>query len=118
MANKGNPLILLAKTLLLGFFLLCFSVGVFAHYPILDCNASSNGTIPKRVTCEASFSNLAKAPNVLMEVYSEEDEIVATGKTNTESIFVFPEPEGVYFIIMDAGPGHVLEISDEEVTKL
>jgi len=89
-----------------------------AHYPILNCTVGNNEKAPHQVRCEASFSNRAKAPNVIMEVYSEDDEVISEGHTDNDSIYTFDRPEGVYFIIMDAGPGHVLEISDEEVVEI
>ncbi|MCH2159924.1 MAG: hypothetical protein MK096_14245 [Oleiphilaceae bacterium] len=94
------------------------SAKAFAHYPILNCKLGSNPESPSEVVCEASFSNLAKAPNVIMEVYSEDDELISEGHTDDNSIYTFERPDGVYFIIMDAGPGHVLEISDEEVVEI
>ncbi|WP_194435622.1 hypothetical protein [Vibrio fluminensis] len=99
----------------IGLAVVSASNSVFAHYPILDCKADSQKQL---VICEASFSNRATAPNVIMEVFSEDDEVVASGQTDQQSMFEFPLPEGIYFILMDAGPGHVLEISNDEVTLL
>lgn len=85
-----------------------------AHYPILNCHVSDAST-PSQIICEAGFSDRSKAPNVLMEVFSEDDELLVKGKTSDTAMFEFERPEGDFFIIMDAGPGHVLEISNEEV---
>lgn len=98
---------------LITFSLMLFNHFANAHYPILDCTTSS-----KEVTCEASFSDKSKAPGVVMEVFSEDDEVIAKGRTDDESKYKFSRPDGVYFIIMDAGPGHVLEISDEDVQEI
>jgi hypothetical protein len=89
-----------------------------AHYPILDCQymKTKNSAI-ENVICEASFSDRSKAPNIVMEIVSEDDEILAKGRTNSVAKYQFSRPEGIFFIIMDAGPGHVLEISDEEVNE-
>ena len=81
-----------------------------AHYPILNCTVTSG-----QVECEAGFSDRSKAPDVLMEVFSEEDDILHSGRTDAASMYRFALPEGVFFVIMDAGPGHVLEISSDEI---
>ncbi|MEM7564037.1 MAG: hypothetical protein AAF353_13450 [Pseudomonadota bacterium] len=94
--------------------LLGVSGQVFGHYPILDCNVSgADGS--RQVICEASFSDRSKAPDVIMEVFSEDDEMIFSGRTDAASNYRFDLPDGVFFIIMDAGPGHVLEISSDEV---
>jgi len=95
---------------LLLLFVFCGSAQ--AHYPVLNCKMD---TSVKQVICEAGFSDRSKAPNVVMEVFSEDDEQVAKGHTDDNAMYRFSPPSGAYFIIMDAGPGHVLEISDEEV---
>lgn len=92
------------------------SSSVLAHYPVLDCkHTDSSGE--DMVVCEAGFSNRSKAPNVIMEVFSEDDDVLVSGTTDDNAMFEFVEPEGGYFIFMDAGPGHILEISNEEVTR-
>mgnify|MGYP000628020969 CR=1 FL=1 len=87
----------------------------YAHYPLLDCRFSDKDS--SQVFCSAGFSDGSKAPNVLMEVFSEDDEVVAQGRTNDRALFDFSRPDGAFFIIMDAGPGHVIEIPDEEVLQ-
>lgn len=89
-----------------------------AHYPVLNCAIEKNKSNVEEVSCEASFSDRSRAPNVIMEVFSEDDEQLAKGRTNENSIYRFNRPKGAYFIIMDAGPGHVLEISDEDVNGI
>lgn len=89
---------------------LLFCTSAAAHYPILDCNVEA-----EHVACEASFSDRSKAPDVVIEVYSEDDEVLSSGLTNADSRYQFELPEGIFFIIMDAGPGHVIEISSDEV---
>ncbi len=88
----------------------------FAHYPILTCSVQQTNE-KKVVICEASFSNRAKAPNVIMEIFSDEDEVLASGTTDDQAMYQFPLPDSDYFILMDAGPGHVLEISNDEVSN-
>ncbi|GAA3925060.1 hypothetical protein [Litoribacillus peritrichatus] len=87
-----------------------------AHYPLLNCEFTENEqSATEQVFCDAGFSDGTKAPNVVMEVFSEDDETLVSGHTDATAKFQFDRPEGVFFIIMDAGPGHVIEISDEEV---
>lgn len=101
----------------IGVCLLLFSGLSLAHYPILSCSVVNQNS-QEHVVCEASFSNRATAPGVIMEIFSEDDEVISSGLTDTNSLYQFPLPEGDFFILMDAGPGHVLEISNDEVTHL
>lgn len=87
----------------------------YAHYPLLDCRFGVESS--EQVYCDAGFSDGSKAPNVIMEVFSEDDEVVAQGRTNDQALFDFRRPAGAFFIIMDAGPGHVIEISNDEVLQ-
>ncbi|OUS25856.1 hypothetical protein A9Q99_20485 [Gammaproteobacteria bacterium 45_16_T64] len=98
--------------------LLLMSSLSWAHYPVLNCHLSQNPTSGDTVICSASFSDKSLAPNVVIEVYSEDDEVVSQGRTNDDSSYRFNRPQGAFFILMDAGPGHALEISNEEVTGL
>jgi len=104
------------KQIILAFSSLMACQQAAAHYPILDCvfttDVASSADI---VRCEASFSDRSKAPNVIMEVFSEDDEVLSKGHTDETAMYQFDRPEGAFFVIMDAGPGHVLEISDEDV---
>lgn len=109
-------MLLRLKYIALGSALL-FSSASFAHYPVLSCQHISNAGASDTVRCEASFSNRAKAPNVIMEVYSEDDDVLASGYTDDNAIYEFEAPDNGYFILMDAGPGHVLEISNDEVVN-
>ena len=87
-----------------------------AHYPLLSCEfTESDQSSAAQVFCDAGLSDGPKAPNVDMEVFSEDDETLVSGHTDDLAKFQFERPEGIFFIIMDAGPGHVIEISDEEV---
>jgi len=106
------------KKTFFGAAIITLSNTVLAHYPILDCHYSKTpNEAHEQVTCEASFSDRSKAPNVVIEIVSEDDEILVKGLTNATAKYQFSRPDGSFFIIMDAGPGHVLEISDEEVNE-
>ncbi|MEM9605194.1 MAG: hypothetical protein AAGA11_20190 [Pseudomonadota bacterium] len=92
-------------------------MSALAHYPILSCTSvDSSGVL--QVACEAGFSDRSKAPDVIMEVISEDDDLLVEGRTDADARFRFNRPEGVFFIIMDAGPGHVLEIASDEIEGL
>lgn len=87
-----------------------------AHYPILHCHFINNDN-QSLVECSAGFSDRSIAANVVMEVYSENDELISAGKTDEAAIYRFEPSSEIFFIIMDAGPGHVIEISDEDVVR-
>ncbi|MEM7206803.1 MAG: hypothetical protein AAF434_03170 [Pseudomonadota bacterium] len=91
---------------------LTLSLPVAAHTPVLNCQLDESAS---NVVCQAGFSDSSTAPNIVMEVYSEDDDMLHAGRTDESSIYTFARPDGIFFIIMDAGPGHVIEISSDEV---
>lgn len=106
------------KTLATLITMLTVSSVSYGHYPLLDCQYTTDQqTESEVVLCEAGFSDRSKAPNVVMEVFSEDDEVLAQGHTDDKAMYQFDRPEGAFFVIMDAGPGHVLEISDEDIIE-
>jgi hypothetical protein len=104
--------------LLIVIALTAIASNALAHYPLLDCQFLEDAETKKEIVkCEAGFSDRSKAPNVLMEVFSEDDEVLSKGHTDDSAMYQFDRPDGAFFVIMDAGPGHVLEISDEDIVE-
>jgi len=95
-----------------GVIILCalISAPVMAHSIFLDC-----GTKEELVECKVSFSDGSKAENTPFEVISYDDELLIQGKTDTASSFSFNTPDQEYYILLDAGPGHVLELDMQDI---
>lgn len=90
---------------------LCMVAGnLSAHSIFVDCKDRAEA-----VTCQASFSDGSSAENLPFEVISYEDEPLLAGNTDSASAFVFARPQSEFYILLDAGPGHVVEVDMEEI---
>lgn len=88
-----------------GALLMLISCSAAAHSIFLECeNAGEN------INCKGSFSDGSVASDLPFEVISYEDELLLSGRSDDRSSFSFPAPAGEYFILLDAGPGHVIEL--------
>lgn len=81
-----------------------------AHSIFLDC-ANTAG----QVECKGSFSDGSSASDFPFEVISYEDELLVAGQSDGNSQFDFPLPEQDYYILLDGGPGHVVEVDMQDV---
>lgn len=82
----------------------------FAHSIFLDCKANDS-----EVECKGSFSDGSAADNLPVEVISYDDELIVQGKTDSEASFTFTSPNQDFYILMDAGPGHVVEVDMQDI---
>ena len=101
------------------FFLIClvsaifFIPQVFAHTPLCFCEDNGDGTI----TCEGGFSDGSSGAGVKMKVVDAGGNVLIEGKMDEDSEFTFKKPEGDYTVILDAGPGHEVEVPGSEITE-
>lgn len=77
----------------------------FAHSIFLNCSTAN-----EQIECKGSFSDGSAASDFPFEVISYEDELLVKGQTDKDSAFSFPTPDQDYYILLDAGPGHVIEL--------
>lgn len=86
------------------------SLPATAHSIFLNCEA-----LAETVECKGSFSDGSSADNIPFEVISYEDEMLSAGRTDPDATFNFNTPDQDYYILLDAGPGHVLELDMTDV---
>lgn len=82
-----------------------------AHYPVCACTMKDAST----VRCEGGFSDGTPAPGVPVEVIAYDEQVIVRGVTDETSGFEFARPSGEFFVLFDAGPGHVVEIDHPEI---
>ncbi len=82
-----------------------------AHTPLCSCWENGDGT----VICEGGFSDGSSAAGVSVRVVNKEGEVLAKGRMDDTGTFGFEKPEGPYKVILDAGPGHKVEVSGEDI---
>lgn len=103
------------KLIVFGIFMLAavFPTQVLAHTPLCSCYEGGDGT----VICEGGFSDGSSAAGVEVRVVDEDGDVLTRGKMDEFSEFVFDKPEGPYKVILDAGPGHEVEIKGEKISE-
>jgi len=76
-----------------------------AHTIYLECNETG-----AQIDCKGGYSDGSAVSNTPVEVLSYDEELLIAGNTDADSRFSFARPEQDFFILMDAGPGHVVEL--------
>jgi hypothetical protein len=90
---------------------LAFATPVFAHNPFCACEKVDDATI----RCQGGFSDGASAEGVKLDVISYGEEVLLPGKFGSDSVVEFKKPEGEFYILFDAGPGHVVEVDHLDI---
>ncbi|QLF94525.1 hypothetical protein HW090_15500 [Pseudomonas sp. ABC1] len=104
--NKSN---LAAGALAL---LLCATAGsAFAHNPVCQCSEEGDD-----IVCTGGFSDGSGAPGVTMDVIDYDENILVPGKLSDDSTLRFKRPDGEFYVLFDAGPGHVVEIDHTDIS--
>ncbi len=84
-----------------------------AHSPIFDCFDNGDGTI----MCQGGFSDGSSASGVKVSVKNAAGEVVETLTLDSNSELTMKKPEGKYAMELDAGEGHKIEISSENIVE-
>ncbi|MEI2414585.1 hypothetical protein V8Z80_00215 [Orrella sp. JC864] len=95
----------LAAVLVLG------ATAAHAHNPVAECKSAG----PDQVQCTGGFSDGSGAPGVTLDVISYDEQILVPGKLDERSSITFKRPEGEFYVLFDAGPGHVVEIDHADI---
>ncbi|MBK4217126.1 hypothetical protein JJJ17_14435 [Paracoccus caeni] len=81
-----------------------------AHYPFCTCEAHGADVI-----CTGGFSDGTSAEGVKLDVISYEEDVLIPAKFDASSKYSFQKPEGEFYILFDAGPGHIVEVDWQDV---
>ncbi len=92
---------------------LTFTTAAWAHNPIAECKAVDEQT----VECEGGFSDGSKAAGVTLDVVSYDEKVLIPGKLDNSSKLRFKRPDGDFYVLFDADPGHVVEIDQAEIEE-
>ena len=90
-----------------------FGSTAVAHTPLFSCYDNGDGT----VLCEGGFSDGSSAANVAMIVKDSSGNVIIEGKMDANSEFEFTKPDGPYSVLFDAGEGHQIEISGDDIVE-
>ncbi|HEX8592484.1 MAG TPA: hypothetical protein VF682_04255 [Pseudomonas sp.] len=94
-------------------FAVLVGLGSSAHAHGLVCNCEE---LPDRlVRCTGGFSSGDGVPNVTVDVIDYNERILIPGKFGADSTFTFKRPSGEFYVLMDVGAGHVLEVDHQQI---
>lgn len=103
----------MTRTLRTSLLVLCAGLSpvAMAHNPICECEPAEG----EEIVCTGGFSDGSGAPGVTLDVISYEEEVLVPGKLGEDSKLRFKRPNGEFYVLFDAGPGHVVEIDHTEI---
>lgn len=102
---------LTARTRLLPLLLLSAGNQALAHNPMCECKPIEG----EQIECIGGFSDGSGAPGVTLDVIGYNEEILVPGKLGENSKITFKRPEGEFYVLFDAGPGHIVEIDHADI---
>ena len=81
-----------------------------AHIPIAKCWVEA-----KDIICEGGESDGHPLPDALVEVLAYDEQPLFSGKLDDHSRIRFPRPAGEFYVLLDGGPGQVIEIDWKDI---
>ena len=82
-----------------------------AHQPFCICKRIDATTI----RCEGGFSDGTGVPGVELDVVRYGESIVVQTKFGADSTASFRAPEGEFYVLFDAGPGHAFDVDYKDI---
>ena len=82
-----------------------------AHNPVCECESQGQ----EEIICVGGFSDGSGAPGVTLDVIGYDEQILVAGKLDSDSRLSFKRPDGEFYVLFDAGPGHVVEIDHTDI---
>ncbi|KNX76963.1 hypothetical protein HU735_04190 [Pseudomonas sp. BW16M2] len=81
-----------------------------AHNPMCECTEHG-----EQITCKGGFSDGSGAPGVTLDVIGYDEQVLVASKLGDDSTLTFKRPEGEFYVLFDAGPGHVVEVDHADI---
>jgi len=82
-----------------------------AHNPMCECEAIGTD----QVKCTGGFSDGSGAAGVTLDVIAYDEQVLVPGKLGDDSSLTFKRPGGEFYVLFDAGPGHVVEVDYTDI---
>ncbi|MGE8406770.1 MAG: hypothetical protein ACN6QH_07005 [Pseudomonas sp.] len=100
-----------AGRLALPLLLLAIAGPALAHNPMCQCEPIEG----EQIKCTGGFSDGSGAPGVTLDVIGYDETVLVPGKLGDDSSLTFKRPAGEFYVLFDAGPGHVVEIDYADI---
>jgi hypothetical protein len=93
--------------------ILCAGVSTqaLAHNPLCECKEIDG----EQIRCTGGFSDGSGAQGVTLDVIGYDESILVPGKLGPDSTLTFKKPAGEFYVLFDAGPGHVVEVDQVDI---
>jgi len=82
-----------------------------AHNPMCECKQID----AQQIQCKGGFSDGSGAPCVTLDVIGYDETILLPGKLGADSTLTFKKPDADFYVLFDAGPGHVVEVDKADI---
>ena len=82
-----------------------------AHGLYCQCQAIDAG----QVRCNGGMSDGTGLPGATLDVISYDDNTLVTGKLGSDSSYTFARPSGEFYVLMELGPGHTVEVDHKDI---
>ncbi|PWB30935.1 hypothetical protein DCO48_18870 [Pseudomonas sp. SDI] len=99
------------RRLALALLMLGAASPALAHNPMCQCEPLAG----EQIKCTGGFSDGSGAPGVTLDVIGYNEAVLLPGKLGDDSTLTFKRPEGEFYVLFDAGPGHVVEIDYADI---
>lgn len=90
--------------------LLAAATPAYAHYPFCTCEKHGDS-----IRCKGGFSDGTSAEGVKLDVIGYDESVLIPGKFGKESVVEFKPPSAEFYVLFDAGPGHVVEVDHNDI---
>ena len=91
--------------------LLTMSLPAHAHTLLCECWELA----AEQVQCKGGFAHGSAANGVAVDVIGYDEKTLVAGRFGDDSTFTFKRPEGEFYVLMDMGAGHTLEIDHSKI---
>lgn len=92
---------------------LLFAATAWGHTPLFSCYDNGDGS----VTCEGGFSDGSSAAGVAIHITDGSGATLKETKLDEFSEVTFDKPEGRYTVRFDAGEGHKIDVSGDDIME-
>lgn len=87
------------------------SPNAWAHNPMCECKQID----AEQIRCKGGFSDGSGAAGVTLDVIGYDETVLVPGKLGDDSTLTFKKPGGDFYVLFDAGPGHVVEVDHADI---
>ncbi|QXI26878.1 hypothetical protein [Pseudomonas vanderleydeniana] len=87
------------------------SLNAWAHNPMCECKQID----AEQIQCKGGFSDGSGAAGVTLDVIGYDETVLVPGKLGDDSTLTFKKPATDFYVLFDAGPGHVVEVDKADI---